>query len=475
MHSRLLPLLTSFGFRLPPFLLALTLSSCNVGPDFKLPEMNLGTRWKQRPDVSDLPVPDQWWTLFRDRTLTSLVERALASNHDLKAAQARVQTARALTGVEQAAALPQLALQKSATYEYSSANSIGANLPPGIALPALERDRYRSFISLNYEVDLWGRVRRSVESATARADAAADQLAAQRLLIAAEVARNHFLASSLDTQVQILRETIALRAEALQLQKSRFEGGLANEMDVARARTELELANNDLIAISRQRGTTAHALAVLCGVPPSRFTLAKNPRLPAPPRVPAGLPATLLQRRPDIRAAEQTLRAANASIGVAKASFYPTFTLIGSGGLESVGAEDFLEWKSRATSIGPQLDIPLFQGGRLRSNLRAAQAQHQESLATYQQSIITALGEVEDAMLDVTSFTRQRTAVTAALTSAQDTRRLARLRYDKGLASYFEVVDADRTVLTTRLLQAQLDGQRLTATVQMLRALGGGW
>lgn len=169
------------------------------------------------------------------------------------------------------------------------------------------------------------------------------------------------------------------------------------------------------------------------------------------------------------------MREANANIGVATASFYPSFKLIGSGGIESIGAEDFLDWKNKAGSIGPQLTVPLFQGGRLRGNLRASQSRYNESVAAYKQAILTALQEVENASVDVNGYTRQRAAVSAALAAAQETSKLARIRYDKGLASYFEVVDADRTVLTTRLLQAQLDGQRLTASVQLIRALGGGW
>lgn len=453
----------------------LFLASCTVGPDFQLPDLALSSRWKERADVSDLALPDAWWTLFQSRTLTGLIERALKHNQDLAAAEARVETARAMLGVQRADWLPDLSMKNNATYEHLSANSIGANLPPGVPLPPLERDRHQTFLSLNYEVDLWGKVRRSVEAARARENNAAEQLAAQRLIVAAEVARSFFQAASLDAQERILQETIALRQEALSLQQSRFQGGLANEMDVARARTELELAKNDKIGVERQRGNVENALAVLCGGAPAEFRLAKSSHLPAPPKVGAGVPSTLLQRRPDLRAAEQGLREANANIGVAKANFFPAFSLVGGGGLESVGAEDFLEWKSRTASIGPQLTVPIFQGGRLRGNLRAAQAKHTESLASYRQTLLTALQEVENAMLDVNAYARQRAAVTAAVSASQETSKLARLRYDKGLASYFEVVDADRTVLTTRLLQAQLDGQRLTATVQMIRALGGGW
>ena len=455
--------------------LLVLIPACTVGPDYERPFSKISSRWKERATVSDQPVPDQWWTLFKSSTLNGLVNRALANNQDLYAAFARVENARALTGVERADFFPQLDSTSSAAYERSSLNAIGANLPPGANTPRLERDRYRSFVNLSYEVDLWGRVRRSVRGARAREFAAIDQLDGQRLIVAAEVARAYFLALSFDLQEQILRETISLRDEALSLQQSRFQGGLANEMDVARARTELELARNDIAAIERQRGALEHALAVLVGEVPANFSLAENRRLPSPPHVPAGLPSTVLQRRPDIRAAEQTLVAANEDIGVATASFFPTFTLVGSGGLESVGAEDFLEWNSKAGSIGPQISVPIFQGGRLKANLRATRARYDEMLANYQQTILTAFREVEDAMLDLKAYERQRSAVSAALSAAQDTSRLARLRYERGLASYFEVVDADRTVLTTRLLLAQLDGQRLVATVQMLRALGGGW
>ena len=456
-------------------LLGFAAPSCTVGPDFKLPELSLGERWKNKADVSDLALPDAWWTLYRSSSLNSLVDRALDNNQDLAGALARVETARAMTGVQRSDWLPQFGAQSGVTLERISASSFGANLPPGIPLPPLERDRYQGFLTLNYELDLWGRIRRGVEAAKARENSAEEQLATQRLVIAAEVVRGYFLAASLDAQRHILEETIALRAEALKLQQSRFQGGLANEMDVARARTEHELANHDLIGIERQRGNAENALALLCGETPASFKLASSLSLPSAPRIATGLPSALLQRRPDIRAAEQAMREANANIGVAKANFYPSFKLMGSGGIESIGAQDFLDWRNKAGSIGPQINVPLFQGGRLRGHLKASEALYRESVASYKKAILTALQEVENAVVDVKGFGRQRAAVDAALSAAKDTSQLARLRYDKGLASYFEVVDADRTVLTTRLLQAQLEGQRLTASVQLIRALGGGW
>jgi len=475
-----LPMKLSFPMLCPPTRLVavsfgLLLVGCTVGPDFKLPEVNLGTRWKNKADISDLALPDAWWTLYRSQTLNRMVEQALANNQDLAGALARVETARAMTGVQKADWLPQFGMQNAVTLERVSGSSFGANLPPGIPLPNLERDRHQGFLTLNYELDLWGRVRRGVEAAKAREGAAIEQVATQRLVIAAEVARNYFLAASLDAQRRILQETIDLRGEALKLQQSRFQGGLANEMDVARARTEHELARHDLFGVERQRGNAANALALLCGSAPADFKLPSSLTLPAAPRISGGLPSALLQRRPDLRAAEQTMREANANVGVATANFYPSFKLIGSGGIESIGAEDFLDWKNKAGSIGPQLTVPLFQGGRLRGNLRASQSRYNESVAAYRQAILTAFQEVENAAVDVNGYARQRAAVSAALAAAQETSKLARIRYEKGLASYFEVVDADRTVLTTRLLQAQLDGQRLTASVQLIRALGGGW
>lgn len=458
-------------------LAALTLAptSCTVGPDFKLPDFRMPKRYKEGASTADIPPPGEWWKLFRSSQLTRLVNQALDNNQDLRAAQARVETARALVGVKRSDWFPQLSANHQGKLERVSESSFSANLPDGFATPKTERDVYHTSFDLGFEADVWGRVRRSVESAKASEQAAMDNLSAQRLTIAAEVGRSFFLLRSLDAQQQIVKDTIALRQEALNLQDSRFKGGLANEMDVARAKTELELARNDLAALERQRGAAEHSLAVLCGQLPSEFRVGSDKSLPSPPSIPAGLPSQLLQRRPDIRASEQNLRAANAEIGVATASFYPTFKLTGAAGFETIGTDMFFDWKNRVLSIAPSVSAPLFTGGRLKSNLAASKSRYDESLASYKQSIILALRDVEDALLDLRAYSRQRAAVSAALAAANDTSRLARLRYDKGLASYFEVVDADRTVLTTRLALAQIEGQRLISSVILLKAIGGGW
>lgn len=457
--------------------IALLFTACSVGSKFKLPEVMLPTKWKNggAASVADLPMPDEWWRLFASADLNRLVEQSLESNQELRAALARLETARALVWVQAAAGFPQLSMTESMNYERLSATSFGANLPAGITLPSLQRRRFQNVLELGWELDLWGRVRHGVEGAKAAGAAAAETLAAQRLSIAAEVARLYFLARSLDRQINVVQETISLRQEAMKLQESRFKGGLANEMDVSRARTEVELARSDLAALERQRGNVENALAVICGQLPSTFRVAKAATLPSPPRVPAAMPSTLLQRRPDIRAAEQKMREANAQVGVARASFFPAFSIGGTGGLESVGAANFYDARSRVLTIGPSMTLPMFQGGRLRGNLAASKARYEESLASYRQSILTALKEVEDSMLDARSYVKQKEALDAAIRAADDTERLAKLRYDKGLASYFEVVDANRTVLSAKLLAAQIEGQRLIATVAMLKALGGGW
>jgi outer membrane protein, multidrug efflux system len=466
----------------PLFALPLVLlTACVKGPDYERPEVGnlLGLNFKRgtKTPQLDQPLPDEWWRVFGSSRLNGLVADAISNNQDLAAAQARVETSRALVGVKRADWFPRLNFGGDISKQRQSESSFGANLPPefGSVTDLVSRENYRAALDMSYELDLWGRVKRGVQSASASAKAADENLSAQRLIIAAEVARNYFLLRSLDDQIKVLKDTINLRGEALKLQQSRFDGGLANEMDVTRSRTEVELAKADLTVTERQRGSTENALAVLCGRSPASFTIASTGALTTPPRLPSLLPSTLLQSRPDIRAAEAELQAASAEIGVAQASFYPAFSLLGSGGLESVAARDFLKWENRVLSIGPSVSLPVFQGGRLKANLRAAQSRYDEALAKYRQTILNALRDVEDAMLDLQAYGVQRSALAAAESAAVETRSLANTRHEKGLATYFEVVDADRTVLSTRLALTQIDGQRYISTVLLAKALGGGW
>jgi NodT family efflux transporter outer membrane factor (OMF) lipoprotein len=445
------------------------LGSCMLGPDFKLPTASGGDRWKQTTDLTADQLPDDWWRLFGDPQLTTLVNRALAANNDLAAAKARVDTARALVGIDQARLFPTLDLAGAADISRASGNVVKSPLVD------LEQKNFRGSFNLAYDPDLWGRNKRLLESSTAQAAAAEAMFDSQRLGLATEVARQYFVLRGLDEQDAVVKDTLRSRQEALDLQQTKADAGLTDGLATSSARTELELANNDLAVVERQRGAAEHALAVLCGSRPADFTLPITLGPPALPDIRAGLPATVLGRRPDVRAAEQQLRAANAQIGVAESAFYPSFNLVGSAGLASLSARDFLEWESRILSLGAGAAMPVLNQGANKAQLAAARSTYEEALASYRQTLLIALREVEDALVDLKGLAKSRRALDAALASAKDTRQLTQERYDEGLTSYLDVVDADRTVLRTRLSIAVVDAQQRIALAALAKALGGGW
>ena len=453
---------------------ALTLSACTLGPNFQPPDRDGGTNWKEGRATASSRLPDTWWRLFRDPELTRLIEQALSANQDIAAAMARVTTSRALVGADRARLFPSLNLNGKAGISRASQDATSSQLPPGISID-LESQRYRSTFDLAYEPDLWGRNRRLVEAATAQADASTALLDAQRLGVATEVARQYFLLGGLDSQETVLRETIQTRQSTLDIQKSKADAGLIDGLSTSQARTELELARNDLAIVQRQRGAAEHALAVLCAKRPADFTLAHRHPTAAMPSIHAELPAVVLARRPDVRAAEHTLHAANARIGVAEAAFYPNFSLGAGAGFESVDVRKFLDWENRVLSLGAGVAAPLFDGGANKSTYQAALGRRDEALANYRNTLLVALREVEDCLIDLKGLARSRTALELALTSAKDTLLLSQERYDKGLSSYLEVVEADRTVLRVQLVLAQTDAQQRITLAVLAKALGGGW
>ncbi len=450
------------------------LASCMVEPDFQLPGVSGGAKWKQSSSTSAKPLPDNWWLLFNDRELTRLVDRALAANNDLAAARARVETSRALVGLDRAKLFPTLDLTGNGGINRFSRDGMGANLPPGVNIP-LEQQRYRSTFDLAYDPDLWGRNKRAIEASSAQAAAAEALLDSQRLGIATEVARQYFLLRGLDAQAAVLQSTIKTRQDSLDIQKSRSEAGLDNGIATSRAKTEVELANNDLSLIQRQRGSAEHALAVLCGTAPSGFSIGRSTPKITLPNIRPGLPAQVLNRRPDVRAAEENLRAACAQIGIAEAAFYPNFSLTASGGFESIDVARFLDWENRVLSLGAGIAAPIFNGGANKANYQAALSRYEESLAAYRQSLLVALSEVEDALVDLKGLAKSRAALEAALKSSEETKNLSQERYDKGLTSYFEVVDAERGVLQIQLSLSQLHADQRITLAALAKALGGGW
>lgn len=454
-------------FVLPVFLL---LGSCMLGPDFKLPDDSDGLKWKSSKSTAETHLPDNWWKLFNDPELNRLVDRALAANNDLAAGKARVDTARALVGMDRARLFPSLDLTGSANTTRSSAGA----MPLG-PVTNLENQNYRSSFDLAYDPDLWGRNKRAIEASSAEAAAAQALFDSQRLGLATEVARQYFLLRGLDAQYSVLKSTLKTRQDYLDIQKSRADAGLTDGITTSRAKTELELVNSDISSVERQRGATENALAVLCGKRPADFTISNKDANRALPSIRPGLPAAVLLRRPDVRAAEQELRAANAKIGVAESAFYPNFSLSAGGGFESTDVSQFLNWQNRVLSIGAGGALPLFNAGANKANYRAAKSRYEEALASYRQSLLIALREVEDAMVDLKGLAKSRSSLELAHKSSQETLTLSKDRFEKGLTNYFEVVDAERGTLQIQLALRQIEAQQRITLAALAKALGGGW
>lgn len=452
----------------------LVLGSCTVGPDFHAPGFSGGAKWKEAATTPGSHLPDAWWRLFDDRELTRLVDRALQANHDLAAAKARVDTSRALVGVDRARLFPTLNLNGSAGISRVAQDPTTQKIPIPIAIELQSQD-YRGTFNLAYDPDLWGRNKRELESSRAQAASSEAMLDWQRLGVATEVARQYFLLRGLDSQDAVLQHTIESRQSTLNLQVSKAEAGLIDGLSTSQARTELELARNDLAVVERQRGAAEHALAVLCGTSPAGFAVTKRTATDALPSIRAGLPAEVLNRRPDVRAAEESLHAANARIGVAQAAFYPNFSLTGTAGFESVDVNRFLNWENRVLALGAGVAAPVFDAGSNKANLQAAVSRRDEALAIYRNTLLVALREVEDALVDLKGLAISHNALDKALASSKDTLRLSQERYDKGLSSYLEVVDADRSVLRIQLLLAQFEAQQRITLAILAKALGGGW
>ena len=448
-----------------------------VGPDYQRPttpteaqfvDAGLGD-WKEATPVDAIARGD-WWSVFNDPVLTDLEQQAAINNQDLKAAVARVTQARAVARNVKADFFPSLTLDATIDRRRQSGNALNP-------LPVELGNNFRVPVDLSYELDLWGRVRRSFEGANVDAQARLAAFENTLLLLKADVAQNYFVLRTLDTERAILRNTIMLRREALDLVNARYKGGASSELDLSRAETELTSTEAELWSVDRRRAEVEHALAVLVGAPAGEFAVKELPLddNALPPVIPPGLPSSLLERRPDIAEAERNLAAANARIGVAKGAFFPVVKLIGTAGFESFEAESLFNWESRAWSIGPSITLPIFQGGRNRANLKRSQAVFEENVALYRQQILVAFKEVQDALTGARLLSEQSVAQDRSRTSARKTVELSSSRYRAGLVSYLEVVDSERTALTAEREFARVAGQRLVTSVQLIKALGGGW
>ncbi len=462
-------------------IVTLALTGCAVGPNYKRPTTEtpahykaeaLGS-WKEGQPVDHAPKGD-WWTIFGEETLNDLQSRATGANQELKAAVARVEQARATARVARSELLPTLNADSRYTRQRFSPNQVPS-------FGDLTANNFRGALDLSYEIDLWGRVRRGFESARGEAQASLAAFHNVLLTLHADVAQNYFALRALDAEISTVTSTVGLRKKQVQLVRSRFDAGTGNELDVARAETELASAEAEAASLAKRRAELENALAILVGENPSTFKFATASTdggtrwNPAPPTIPAGLPSDLLERRPDVSEAERQLAAANARIGVAKAAFFPVLRLTGSGGYVSGDIESLFNWDSHVWSIGPSLSLPIFAGGRNLANYQRSKSVVEETVARYRQSILVAFGDVESSLAGIHFLADQAAAQDRAVADSRCAAELAGERYRAGIVSYLEVVDADRVALQSERARAQLAGQRLIASVHLIKALGGGW
>ncbi len=406
-----------------------------------------------------------WWRVFGDEQLNGLIDAAIKANPGLEIALARVKEARASAGLADA----DRALAVNA--------GIGPTRQGGFGGP--DFTQWRSQLGFSYEVDLFGRL--SDASKAAQLDAQAQAAAYQSVLLAleADVAQQYFALRSLDSEREVLAKSVELRQQALRLTQHRYEGGDTSELDVAQARTELANTQAEEQGVLRDRAVRDHALAVLLGQPPAQFTLARAPLADIGVQVPAGLPSELLQRRPDIAQAQRRLAAAGSRVGAAKAAFFPSLVLTGSGGYASDRLSDLFKSSSRSWLLGPYLgtalNVPIFDGGRNRANLAFANASYDAAVSQYRDQVLIGFRDVEDSLIAIRTLDQQAAYEKEAVAAANLAARLAQSRYRNGATSYLEVIDAQRSSLAAERAQSQIQGLRAAASVGLIRALGGGW
>ena len=444
-----------------------------VGPNHETPSMDLpasfskgGVKWKrQSPDT--LPAPQAWWKLYRDPTLTSLVERALDRNQDIAASAARLRQARAMSASARSLFFPDVNLGANAERSKSRFRGPngGSSLSNTFAIP----------VDLSYEVDVWGKVRRQVESASASESAAGEMLNALRLSVAGEVAQTYWALRAVDADRAVLARTLEIRSKALDLLTKRRDAGTISGLDLARAETEVASAEADRIQLDQTRVELVNALAVLAGSAATGSTIAEQTDLPKPPSVPVSVPSEVLRQRPDIRAAERNVAAANADIGVATAAFYPSFGIRASGGLDSTTMSNLFDADSLVWSLGAGATLPLTSQKWLKAQRDAAIAAHDAASAEYRQTVLESIREVENALQGSVILERRQTAQDQALEAARKTFDLSAKRFKSGLVSFLDVVDAERTRLDAERGANAIRAERLAVSVSLIKALGGEW
>jgi NodT family efflux transporter outer membrane factor (OMF) lipoprotein len=467
--------------------LAAFISGCAVGPNYQRPSA-LGTNtlpaafgdaaltnsgdWKIA-EPSALLRREAWWKLYENAELNRLESLAAVHNQEIAAALANFDQARALVKAARADFFPQINATPAITRQRTSANASPTSAAAGRSTTF---NLFSVTADATWELDVWGRIRRGVEGAQARFVASADDLAALQLSVQAEVAMDYFTWRALDAQSEVLRQTATAYRRALELTQNRHQAGIASDLDVAQAETQLRAVEAQIPAVDLQRAQTRHALAVLCGEAATTFALGTaDPNATNLPAIPLSVPSEWLESRPDIAAAERRMAGANADVGVATAAFYPRVILSAMGGFESVNASTLFDWPSRLWAVGPSLQWPLFTGGRNRAQLASAKAAYQGAVAAYRQTVLTAFQEMEDQLAAQALLAKQLDREGAALSAARRALDISDNRYKAGVEQYLDVIVAQTAVLNHEQTTVLLSGQRLAASAALIKALGGGW
>ncbi len=458
-------------------LLFLLLTGCAIGPNYKRPAVQTPAQYRQPVQVTSSDKASladlQWAAIFQDETITALVKSALAQSNDLEAATQRVLEARAQLGITRSQLAPQISA--SGGFTAARTSSIGSFnfVPPGSNLAV---SYTQAGFNLSWELDIWGRLRRLTEAARAQYLAQDEARHAVMASLIADVITTYLTLRELDLELDIGHKTRDIAENGLKLTNLRKDRGVATGLDVRQAEQLLYTATAQIAATERALAETENQLNVLLGRNPGDIPRGKPLiEFTTPATLPAGLPSDLLERRPDVRQAEQSLIAANAQIGAARALFFPQITLTGLLGLQSRALGNLFTGPGRNDSIAPVGLLPIFNGGQLRNNLRLTEAQQREVLASYRKTIQTAFQEVSTALADFEKSREQRSQEELLVKALQDTDRLSNLRYKGGLDSYLQVLDAERNRFSGELSLAQLRKNELLSEVQLYRALGGGW
>ena len=468
-----------------PLLAALLLTAC-AAPEFKQPQLDTpsafketqvvtaadGTSWKQGQNAERQP-RGEWWLAFGDSALNELIAEATRNNANLAVAAARVKQSRAIAGIAEADRIPQIGVGVGAQRARASAMSLG--LPAGADVAP--QNSYNANLSASYEVDLFGRVSSNV--AAARGDSAQVEANYRSVLLSlqADVAQTYFRLRATDAELATVEQTVHLREESVKVNQRRFDLGDIGEFDLSRAKTELSTTRAEAIGLQRRRATTEHALAVLLGKPAAAYSAGNSPLLDSAllPAIPTGLPSSLLERRPDIAAAQKAMEASNARIGVARAAMFPALDITANGGGAAGHFSDVFKWSSRSWVLGALLSMPLIDGGRNSNNVRRSEAALEESVAGYRQTVLSAFAEVEDNLAGLRILGGQTAQIDDALVSARRSADLAQKLYDAGRSSYLDLLDAQRNLAAVERNAVQLRGDRAVTTVALIRSLGGDW